>query len=115
TRFDALQKFPDLAHFFLPALGQRPFVVRFFPIRPIRLTVSKKINFHCRSSLLRLLLPGKRSACPTVLHDLPFWTAGARINLPETRAAEEGVSVVAELGAFRQCLQFFCVAAAKDD
>src|SRR5438045_2923500 len=77
-RLDALQKLRHFVHFFLTAFGQWALVVRLFPIRPISLAVSEKINVH-----VDLPLPLNLSL--NLLDDLPLWPARAWIDLPESR------------------------------
>src|SRR6266404_2244724 len=73
---DALQEFRDLVHFLLAALGQRPLIVGFFPIRPIGLTMSKKINLHV--DLPSLLL----------LFSLPFTEISTSVGASADRSAK---------------------------
>src|SRR5437667_3019626 len=48
-----------------------------------------------------------------VLQDAPLRATRARVNLPQTRAAKKGVSIVPALNSFRKRIQFFGVAAAE--
>jgi hypothetical protein len=45
-RFDTRKKLRDFVHFLFAALGQWPFVVGFFPVRPIGFAVSEKVKVH---------------------------------------------------------------------
>src|SRR6266478_8315367 len=45
-RFDPFQKRRHFVHFLFTPLRERPLVIRFFPVRPIRLAMSKKIEVH---------------------------------------------------------------------
>src|SRR5438552_4104090 len=106
SRLDALQKLRHFVHFFLTAFGQWALVVRLFPIRPISLAVSEKINVHVDLPLNLSL---------NLLDDLPLWPARAWIDLPESRSAEKCVAVVSELGAFGELLQLLRVSPAEDN
>src|SRR5438067_1383402 len=110
SRLDALQKLRHFVHFFLTAFGQWALVVRLFPIRPISLTVSEKINVHVDLPL-NLPLPLNLN----LLDDRPLWPVRAWIDLPESRSAEKCVAVVSELGAFGELLQLLRVSPAEDN
>jgi hypothetical protein len=45
-RFDTRKKLRNFVHFLFAALGQRPFVVGFFPVRPIGFAMSEKVKVH---------------------------------------------------------------------
>src|SRR2546423_755626 len=53
-----------------------------------------------------------RSLCER-LHDPPFWTARARIVLPQTFTAEKGIAVVAQFDLVREVIELFRVASAE--
>ena len=45
-RFDSGKERADFAHLFFAPLGQRPFIVGLFPVRPVCFAMSKKIKVH---------------------------------------------------------------------
>src|SRR5712692_10998692 len=88
-RFDSGKERADFVHLFFAPLAQRTFVVGLFPVWPIRFAMSEKIKVHI--SILWL-----------VLEDAPLRATGARVNLPQTRAAKERVPIMSALNSFRK-------------
>src|SRR6266404_4313653 len=80
SHLEARKKFRHVAYFFFTRFGERARIIRFLPIWPIGLTMTKEIQLHVDLYAL--------------LHDLPFGPAGARVDLPKASATEKSVPVV---------------------
>src|SRR6266576_3277539 len=98
---EACEKFRHVAHFLFTKIGQRARIIRFLPIWPTGLTMTKEIQLHVDLYAL--------------LHDPPLRSARSRIGLPEANAAEESVSVVPQLNSVRQLVELLRTPATKND
>src|SRR6266550_5439755 len=101
SHLEACEKFRHVAHFFFTKIGQRALIIRFLPIRPIGLAMTKEIKLHVDLYVL--------------LHDSPLRSARSRIGLPQANATEESVSVVPQLNSVRQLVELLGTSAAKND
>src|SRR6266487_5202660 len=94
-------EFRNVAYFFFTRFGERARIIRFLPIRPISLTMTKEIQLHVDLYAL--------------LHDPPLGPAGARVDLPKASATEKSVSVVPQLNSVRQLVELLRTPAADND
>src|SRR5207247_8711857 len=46
SHLETREKFRHLAHFFFTEIGERALIIRFFPIRPVGLAITKAIKLH---------------------------------------------------------------------
>src|SRR6266704_3655762 len=77
---EACEKFRHVAHFLFTKIGQRARIIRFLPIWPTGLTMTKEIQLHVDLYAL--------------LHDPPLGPAGARVFFNNAATTEKSVPVV---------------------